>query len=314
MGEAARELADSAAPPDQETPCRSFSDPPPGVETGYPESFDPPQALVGGTIYFLGRSGDTDVLRAYKGGAGGSVVVATLPGAAGPLTAVGNRLFFLASLAAGPATEQPFQLWTSDGTTAGTAGTRLVHEIRGPQPSALPDHLTALGNRLFFTACDGTARELWQTAGSATTTRKVVPLAGVDCTLKSSGSRDSAVLVATSKALFLLAPLAPLSPEDGALLRTDGTDGGTVVLATLPGVSGPAAVFGDRPWFATEDDSGTIPEITWRRRSPRPHPAPSPPPPTASTSRPTTASTVTSCGLSRSPAPAAASRPTRTSA
>ncbi len=156
----------------------------------------------------------------------------------------GSRTFFFVYPSGHP------ELWVSD-----AGGTRLVHDLQGPAPSADPEHLTALGNRLFFTACDGSARDLWRTEGSADTTVRLAPLAGVDC--HAGAADDFAKLVATSNALYLLSPL------DGKLVRTDGTAAGTVELATLPGLQSVVpALFLDHPWFALEDDTGPSPRVS----------------------------------------------------
>src|SRR5262249_23676497 len=57
------------------------------------------------------------------------------------------------------------ELWKSDGTTAGTV---LVADIVPGSGSSLPNHLTAVGATLFFTAFDPAhGIELWKSDGTA---------------------------------------------------------------------------------------------------------------------------------------------------
>ena len=57
------------------------------------------------------------------------------------------------------------ELWTSDGTQAGTV---LVKDIKpGRASGSFPSYLTAVGGRLFFTADDGKhGQELWRSDGT----------------------------------------------------------------------------------------------------------------------------------------------------
>ena len=75
------------------------------------------------------------------------------------LTRVGNVIFFAADDGI-----HGRELWTSDGTAAGT---RLVRDIRPAGESSSPDNLVAVGAWLFFTASDGVhGRELWKSDGT----------------------------------------------------------------------------------------------------------------------------------------------------
>jgi ELWxxDGT repeat protein len=82
-----------------------------------------------------------------------------LPGALGSyprnLVAWNSRLYFSAHDVA-----HGMELWTSDGTAAGT---RLVHDV-SPGPSwSTPRELTVANGSLYFSAHDGEhGRELWE--------------------------------------------------------------------------------------------------------------------------------------------------------
>ena len=122
---------------------------------------------LGGTLFFNGNAGASGAeLWKSDGTTAGTVLVKDIsPGAASSdpyeLTALGSTLLFAANSPAGA------ELWSSDGTTAGTVLVRAFH-------SGFPTGLTAAGDRLFFSADDGTAgRELWATDGTGPGTYRV---------------------------------------------------------------------------------------------------------------------------------------------
>ncbi len=85
---------------------------------------------------------------------------------------LGGRLIFTADTGATGATGE--ELWTSDGTEAGTVLLRDV--FPGPRSSEIR-HLTTAAGRVFFVAEDGVhGRELWATDGTAAGTRLVADL------------------------------------------------------------------------------------------------------------------------------------------
>jgi ELWxxDGT repeat protein len=120
------------------------------------------------------------------------------------------------------------QLWTSDGTVAGTV----------PITSFAPDPLREIGIPLlreagcwYFIADDGVhGRELWRTDGTRQGTQLVIDLCPGPC---SSDPRDLSLRdFGSSPGVFFTAS-APEGPR--ALWRTDGTPQGTSRM-TLPGV------------------------------------------------------------------------------
>ena len=74
------------------------------------------------------------------------------------------------------------ELWTSDGTPAGT---RPLTRFAEPLPfDRLPDESvgTVIDGVLYFLADDGTGRDLWQTDGTVQGTRRVTDFAAVRVT------------------------------------------------------------------------------------------------------------------------------------
>src|SRR6185369_2232424 len=85
------------------------------------------------------------------------------PGSGGALldqlTAVGDRLFFVADT-----TATGSELWRAD-----TNGAALVADIQTATDSANPTFLAAIGDQLYFRACAlATGCEMWRTDGIAT--------------------------------------------------------------------------------------------------------------------------------------------------
>jgi ELWxxDGT repeat protein len=148
-------------------------------------------------------------------------------------------------------------MWTSDGSTQGTAA---VRDFMGSHGSICPgqcfgigpDALAALGERLVFFADDGVhGRELWSTDGSPIGTRLVFDIApGGDSGVLGFFQDARSAGRAGSYALF--------GADDGVhgaeLWRTDGTTAGTFILADLdpgPDGSGPYGfvTVGDQIFF-----------------------------------------------------------------
>lgn len=127
---------------------------------------------VGRILYFMGHDNayGTELWRSDGTANGTARVADASPGPDAPaavglprwLTAVGDRLFFVVRQL-GVAAE----LWTSDGTTAGTSLVRSFPDS-SPQSVGLRD-LVAFGDRLVFFAPSGTGAdsELWTSDGTA---------------------------------------------------------------------------------------------------------------------------------------------------
>ncbi|MCY1017757.1 ELWxxDGT repeat protein [Pyxidicoccus sp. MSG2] len=108
------------------------------------------------------------------------------------------------------------ELWTSDGTEAGT---QLLKDLRPGAESSAPSDFVVMGGVIYFTADDGSSgRELWRTDGTASGTVLVKDIAfGSDSSSPSS-------LKVVNGILYFSATDGVLGPE---LWRSDGTDPGT---------------------------------------------------------------------------------------
>ncbi len=133
--------------PSVEDPVSPFFDTDTGVDT----------ATVGNVLYFSGcNQGSGCGLWRSDGTAAGTRLLQPRDAtgySAFRLTAVGKRLFYTVQMT----------LWVTDGTAAG------AHEVQ--TFSSYPSRLSALGDKLFFTAPGADGEELWTTDGTAAGTR-----------------------------------------------------------------------------------------------------------------------------------------------
>ena len=157
------------------------------------------------------------------------------PGGMQLLTAVGSRLFFRCSQRGIP------EIWTSDGTDAGTL------PITGPLN---PSGLTAYRGILIFSAADGTAgQELWISNGTGPGTYRIKDI------LDGIGSSNPREVTSTGSLVFFAADDGVAGEE---LWKSDGTEAGTVRVADIR--TGPETSWireitaaGDRVFFAADD-------------------------------------------------------------
>ncbi|MDP5171499.1 MAG: T9SS type A sorting domain-containing protein [Bacteroidia bacterium] len=147
------------------------------------------------------------------------------------------------------------ELWTSDGTTAGT---QLLVDINpGPEPSLI-SAMIQLGDELFFSADDGThGEELWKTDGTVAGTMMVK-----DIQPGENGSLPTNFTVVGSTLYF-----RAIDEVNGfEIWKTDGTSAGTELVIDLnPGNFGSGGVnltaFGTQLLFAGSD--GTTGQELW---------------------------------------------------
>jgi len=144
------------------------------------------------------------------------------------------------------------ELWRTTGTAAGTS---RIADINPSEPDSEPGGFTRLGSIVLFAADDGArGRELWKTDGTAGGTGIVADI--VPGTSAAHGSGPQELTPVGAAVVF--------SADDGVhgreLWRTDGTAGGTSLLAdinTLTGSGGgsPAEItsFGSLAYFSADD-------------------------------------------------------------
>ncbi len=132
-------------------------------------------AFQGSLYFFAWAENEVRGLWRSDGTATGTVLLARFPepgNGAYPkthhLTPLGGKLFFVIT---DGLDQHGTELWETDGTPAGT---HIVRDICPGTCSSKPDHLTAAGGRLFFTAAEETyGRELWVSDGTEAGTRLV---------------------------------------------------------------------------------------------------------------------------------------------
>jgi ELWxxDGT repeat protein len=166
------------------------------------------------------------------------------------LTLVGERAFYVLNRNSTTGRE----LWTSDGTSAGTF---LVKDIYQGTPDSRPQQLTALGEVLLFSADDGVhGRELWRSDGSAAGTFLVADLR------PGLGASEPSSFVAVTGRLFFIANDGINGSE---LWKSDGTTSGTVRIADSiigqPGGFRALSAAGDHLYAAATNSDGAPPDL-----------------------------------------------------
>ncbi|MFO0978627.1 MAG: ELWxxDGT repeat protein [Planctomycetaceae bacterium] len=151
------------------------------------ESWPSSLTVAGDTLYFSAFDGNGAELWKTDGTTAGTVMVRDIaPGNANAIdmtapapkfTAIGSTLYFVANDGV-----NGFELWKTDGTTAGTS---MVKDVNPGTASAMPHALgqgfpvqmISIGNLVYFVADDGTnGFELWQSDGTAAGTSIVADL------------------------------------------------------------------------------------------------------------------------------------------
>jgi len=223
------------------------------VNTGTLGSYYHDFVDVGGTLFFAASEdfGGHDDLYKSDGTPAGTVKVKDfgVPGSAfytelGSLTAFNGRLYFRAPDPGGANLE----LWTSDGTDAGTY---RVKDINPGVDASSPYGMVAFDGALYFSAQTADAgRELWKTDGTEAGTVMVKE------TTPGTSWGDSAILGVLGGKLYFTG----IDPDHGReLWETDGTGAGTRLVVDLTeGVfstpfTGGAFAAGNYLYFFTEN-------------------------------------------------------------
>jgi ELWxxDGT repeat protein len=211
---------------------------------------------IGDLAYFLSYDGRTFQLWKTDGTAAGTRRAADTD--SGPLIGpadyrpfqlalLGNRLFFNANDGYGN------ELWSVDARSGGAP--RLVANLATGAPGSSPGNLLSLGDKLAFTACDGSQFSRWASAGSAEST---VSLGlGFPCGSLPFGYPVEPQAQAGGLGFFRSEGDAVFNQNQ--IFRTDGTPAGTFPVATFPGgtfLTGFAAL-GNRLFFLAVQPQGT---------------------------------------------------------
>ena len=157
-------------------------------------------------------------------------------------TVVGDTALFVAFT-----TDMGFELWSTDGTVAGTGPLLDIHV---GSASARPTQLFAFNDEVFFAAEADNGRELWITDGTVAGTREIADIANGP-----SSSNPSDFRIFNGRVLFM----AENDSSGRELWVTDGTTEGTHLMADVnpgPGDSDPDQFteFGDLLVFTAHSD------------------------------------------------------------
>jgi ELWxxDGT repeat protein len=199
-------------------------------------------------LYFTAdTSGNGFALWATDGTVGGTQVVAdvNIAGYYG-MVVLNNQLIFPAQDTNTGSVNGDFEVWASDGTTSGT---HMLRDIFVGADGCYPQHLTKMGNKVYFSAVrpqDG-GSELWATDGTTAGTDLVKDIA--------TGSSQPSGLFAHGNNLYFSANVDTSGVE---LWTSDGTAAGTVILANiLPGTSSSSpdrfAAYNNKVYFRATD-------------------------------------------------------------
>ena len=179
---------------------------------------------VNGVLYYIDLVGSDWELFKSDGTPAGTGVFKTFTGGGllpdQTMVNVGGKLFFVGrDLAHGN------ELWTSDGTAAGTV---LVADLTPGAAGSSLQNLTAVGNTLYFTFDDGThGKELWKSDGTAAGTMMVADIAPGSASALNSAQAN---LLAVGNKLFFI---ATDGTHGNQIWVTDGTAAGTQMLSNF---------------------------------------------------------------------------------
>ncbi|MEN0129854.1 MAG: ELWxxDGT repeat protein [Brevundimonas sp.] len=144
------------------------------------------------------------------------------------LTGTGSKVFF--TLVDDVLPDSPIQLWVTDGTAGGT---RLLMSIKQRAPYPRINHLTAVGNRIFFNiSVPNLSRHLWVSDGTVAGTKLVKAFPDDNHGFEGTGQ----TMVGLGGKLYFPAYDASHGTE---LWSSDGTAAGTKLVADV--VPGPTS-------------------------------------------------------------------------
>ncbi|HSK74854.1 MAG TPA: ELWxxDGT repeat protein, partial [Thermoanaerobaculia bacterium] len=169
-----------------------------------PEDFQ----ILAGRLFFLAYNGTSQGIWKTDGTSQGTVLLAPRVSSSELfLVKAGPNLFFAAQSEENGVS----QLWTNDGTPAGSVPVTAIQEGRSSNPYSF----TPLGDRVLFASCTDYRVELWSSDGTAAGTTRIEKELGGSCDdIRPLTSAGSLVYFST----------------DYVIWRTDGTPDGTFEL------------------------------------------------------------------------------------
>lgn len=197
-----------------------------------------------------GTAAGTYMIKDINTGSSGGFPRDSSPG--GFVITANGRLFFTATTSANGR-----ELWTSDGTSAGTVMTKDI--AAGAADVPIYSNMVTLGEKVFFQAAESGATtkgsELWVSDGTNAGTFMVKDLNTTsNGTGGTDGSNPSDFVVANNLVFFRAGGLSPFSGAEAYV--TDGTNPGTVAIsATLTNFS-QFANTGSRVFWTAQGASG----------------------------------------------------------
>jgi ELWxxDGT repeat protein len=239
------------------------------INPGAPGSSPAPLAAIGTNFYFGaddgihgvelwktdGTPGGTGLIKDINPGSDSSISGSSpLLGINGAAPLAGKLLFAATDGTSG------YELWSSDGTNAGTV---LLKDILPGSGDSQPLDFVTVGAQVFFSALDGNGRELWKSDGSPGGTAIVA-----DIYPGPTGSNPYELTAVGSQLYFRAAD----GTHGFELWKSDGSPGGTTIVADInPGAGdglssfvlhGMTALGGKLAFFASDGVHGVEPWVS----------------------------------------------------
>ena len=167
------------------------------------------------------------------------------------VSAFSSKQYFIGNDGSSGNQDDPSQLWLTDGTGPGT---ELVKDLF-PGDDANLQSLTLVGNKLFFTADDGTGEQLWVTDGTTANTIR----------LTSNNLKNGSATQLTALGNTLYFRGSGTDESGPRLWRSDGTAAGTeLVSASVPQKDGIRFLTAFNGYLYFRGDNGTDGRELWR--------------------------------------------------
>ena len=224
------------------------------MELSGSESIDNDASVVlGSSLLFAGNNGQSDGVWTTDGTAAGTREISDLAavpsGDANNFTVSQGRVFFTSQISVGANSENltQLELWTSDGTNAGTVPLGSYFADPASYNTSGGMSLVPEGSQVLFSAFDPThGLELWSSDGTAAGTGLLADLdAGAD------GSDPRGLTSVGGKVFF--AAHDGVTPNE--LWSSDGTATGTSVVARFANIETASSFVTANPYYISDHDN-----------------------------------------------------------